>query len=224
MHRHIPKNKTGRDFVVGDIHGHFDLLMEELSYSGFDPKRDRVFSVGDLIDRGPASLKCLELLDKPWFYTVRGNHEQMMIDWATGDSFPTWQRNYGVWTAALEPSEISMWISRLEHLPIAMTIEVNDSTVGICHAEPCGHDWQAMTADPKCQQQMMWGRKVLRSEVDPKPVTGIDITIHGHTPVPKPRRIGNRHFIDTGAGDGERLTVRNLSELVQEYRDFAKFL
>ncbi len=228
MHCIIDKNEHGRDFVVGDIHGHFDLLMEELSYEGFDPKQDRVFSVGDLIDRGPASLNCLKLLDQPWFYAVRGNHEQMMIDWSTGASFPSWERNYGMWTRNMEPSDITEWVGRLQNIPIAMTIVMRvqnaDCCVGICHAEPSGHNWTVMVNDPDCYQQMMWGRKVLRGDVDPKPVTGVDITVHGHTPVPRMQRIGNRFFIDTGAGDGDRLTVRKLSDLVQEYRDFTQFL
>lgn len=224
MHQAIPKNGRGRDFVVGDIHGHSDLLMEELSYEGFDAEKDRVFSVGDLIDRGPNSLSCLKLLNEPWFFAARGNHEQMMIDWEMGDSFPNWKRNYGTWTDALRPSDITAWVNRLQRLPIAMTIEIGDVAVGICHAEPCGHNWTAMVADPDCHQQMMWGRKVLRGDIDSKPVTGVYITVHGHTPVSQIKRIGNRYFIDTGAGDGDRLTVRNLSELVEDYKRFKQFL
>lgn len=221
MHSLISKNEAGRDFAVGDIHGQIDLLMEELSYAGFDPSRDRVFSVGDLIDRGPKSLDCLRLLDEPWFYAVRGNHEQMMIDWFSGDAFPSWVRNYGTWTQELQRTEIAAWVERLMSLPIAITLEGKTSTVGICHAETCGHDWAMMIDDLNCHQQMMWGRKVFRGDVDPRPVIGVDITLHGHTPVPKMRRIGNRYFLDTGAGDGDRLTVMNIATLVQRYRDFA---
>ncbi|WP_189587099.1 metallophosphoesterase [Litorimonas cladophorae] len=221
MHSLISKNESGRDFAVGDIHGHIDLLMEELSYVGFDPSRDRVFSVGDLIDRGPKSLDCLKLLDEPWFYAVRGNHEQMMIDWFSCDAFPSWIRNYGTWTQELQRTEIAAWVERLMSLPIAITLKGETSTVGICHAEPCGHDWATMIDDLTCHQQMMWGRKVLRGDVDPRPVIGVDITLHGHTPVPKMRRIGNRYFLDTGAGDGDKLTVMNIATLVQGYRDFA---
>jgi len=94
-------NKLGRDFVVGDIHGHIDLFHEELSREGFDPIKDRVFSVGDLIDRGPDSLACLDLLNEPWFHAVRGNHEQMMIEWATGEGFPDWKSEFGDWLEGL---------------------------------------------------------------------------------------------------------------------------
>ena len=63
MHIFIPKNIKGRDFVVGDIHGHYDLLKTELKTVGFDKQKDRLFSVGDIIDRGPKSEECLTLLD-----------------------------------------------------------------------------------------------------------------------------------------------------------------
>ena len=42
MHIFIPKNIKGRDFVVGDIHGHYDLLKTELKTVGFDKQKDRL--------------------------------------------------------------------------------------------------------------------------------------------------------------------------------------
>ena len=69
----------------------------------------------------------------------------------------------------------------------------------------------------------MWGRKILKGEVDTRAVEGVDMTIHGHTPLPQVRRIANRYFVDTGAGDGERLTVRNIAELMKAYRDISIF-
>src|SRR3546814_4769251 len=82
--RSFPPNKKGRDFVVGDIHGHFKLLTAALNNLDFNPELDRIFSVGDLIDRGPDSIDILKWLEKPWFHAVRGNHEQMLIDCISG--------------------------------------------------------------------------------------------------------------------------------------------
>jgi len=223
MHLAIHENSRGRDFVVGDIHGHYDLLNAELSYEGFDPTCDRLFSVGDLIDRGPKSLLCLELLNEPWFYAVRGNHEQMMIDCIIHASFESWRRNYGQWLDAISESESSEWAKKLESLPISMTIKSTQFTVGICHAEPSGRDWNKMIRDQARFKQMMWGRTVLRGEGDLGPVDGVDFTVHGHTPLPQPRRVGNRFFLDTGAGDGGKLTVRNLKQLFDEYSDYKVF-
>ena len=65
----LPVNKTGRDFVLGDLHGTTDLLRALMEHVAFDPKKDRLFSVGDLIDRGEDSPGGLTLLLEPWFHT-----------------------------------------------------------------------------------------------------------------------------------------------------------
>lgn len=80
-------NTQGRDFVVGDLHGCRDLLEEKLYEINFDPSVDRMFSVGDLVDRGPDSPGCFALLEKPWFHAIRGNHEQGWIDFARGPGY-----------------------------------------------------------------------------------------------------------------------------------------
>lgn len=54
----LPENQNGRDFVVGDIHGHFAMLNELMEVVAFDRNVDRLFAVGDLIDRGPNSVRC----------------------------------------------------------------------------------------------------------------------------------------------------------------------
>jgi serine/threonine protein phosphatase 1 len=224
MHVLVEENTSGRDFVVGDIHGHFDLLHEELAYAGFNHHDDRLFSVGDLIDRGPKSLQCLELLNQSWFYAVCGNHEQMMIDFVLHNAFPNWRRDYGQWLDNISDEEAKIWATRLDDLPVAMTLQCTDYKVGICHAEPAGLDWDKVIKDPDSSKQMMWGRTVLRGEGDLGLVKGIDFTVHGHTPVSQPRRIGNRYFLDTGAGDGDSLTVKRLDKLFEEYSDYKIFL
>lgn len=75
----LAANTTGRDFVVGDLHGHFDSLIKLLHAVNFDPDFDRVLSTGDLINRGPDSDKCLSLIDQPWFHAVLGNHEMCFV-------------------------------------------------------------------------------------------------------------------------------------------------
>ena len=73
-------NTEGKDYIVGDLHGCWDQFQFQLKLVGFDKSKDRMFSVGDLIDRGPDNAKCLDLIHEKWFFPVRGNHEDMMID------------------------------------------------------------------------------------------------------------------------------------------------
>ena len=64
------------------------MLKRALSDLGFGAGRDRLFSVGDLIDRGPDSPRALEWLEDGRITgAVRGNHEQLMVDpFATGQT------------------------------------------------------------------------------------------------------------------------------------------
>ncbi len=82
---HHTVNTDGRDFIVGDLHGCRSMLDALLAHVGFDTARDRLFSVGDLVDRGPESIECLDLLLEPWFYPVLGNHDAMLMAWILQD-------------------------------------------------------------------------------------------------------------------------------------------
>ena len=77
----VAANAGGRDFLIGDLHGCLDQLQAKLVQASFAPEQgDRLFAVGDLVDRGPDSLGCLNLLREPWFFSVLGNHDQMLLD------------------------------------------------------------------------------------------------------------------------------------------------
>ncbi|WP_323158819.1 metallophosphoesterase [Pseudomonas viridiflava] len=76
----LPQNLVDRDFVVGGIHFKARELHKRLLALGFDKSVDRLIAEGDFIDRGLGMLDGLKLLGKPWFFTVKGNHEQMLID------------------------------------------------------------------------------------------------------------------------------------------------
>lgn len=79
--QYLPENKAGRDFVIGDLHGMVPTLQTLLERIKFDQQLDRLFSVGDLVDRGDDSPAALALLSQPWFHTVLGNHEDMLLDY-----------------------------------------------------------------------------------------------------------------------------------------------
>lgn len=68
---------------------------------------------------------------------------------------------------------------------------------------------------------MMWGRKVPRGEIDPRGNARRRYHPAWTSPVTDIRKIRDRNFVNADAGMGERLTVRNIAELVSEYQDFA---
>jgi serine/threonine protein phosphatase 1 len=149
-------NLDGRDFVVSDLHGCFALLQKLLEGVGFDPTKDRLFSVGDLVDRGPESMRCLELLYEPWFHAVIANHEIMAYEaFHGGPAGPYWTSNGGAWgiealndwrekhSAKLDrriPSDDSErlfdLLNKIDQLPFLITVELKSGKkVHIIHAE-----------------------------------------------------------------------------------------
>lgn len=96
--KRLPANLEGRDFVCADIHGSFSCVERFLREISFDETKDRLICSGDLIDRGPENVKCLELLYKPWFYMVKGNHEDLMQSFFQRKPLGNWWfPNGGVW-------------------------------------------------------------------------------------------------------------------------------
>ena len=133
------ENTLGLDYVIGDIHGCFSRLEEELRDLEFNADTDRLFCVGDLVDRGPESLDFFEWLAKPWFFSVRGNHDQMAIDQVYTNKFTQGEelyvRNGGQWFLNLNQATKRLVADALSELPIAIEIKTSYGTVGIVHAD-----------------------------------------------------------------------------------------
>lgn len=70
-------------YVIGDIHGCYDEFQKMLKKIKFNPKFDRLFFVGDYIDRGKQSYEMLSWIENNSTYDcykfLRGNHEQEFI-------------------------------------------------------------------------------------------------------------------------------------------------
>ncbi len=68
-------------YAVGDIQGCYDELRRLLDAVDFDPQKDQLWSCGDLVNRGPRSLKamrfCRDLGDS--FQGVLGNHDLHLL-------------------------------------------------------------------------------------------------------------------------------------------------
>lgn len=223
---HFTKNTAGRDFAVGDIHGCFSRLLSDLDSLGFDRSVDRLFSVGDLVDRGPESHRFEEFLSYPWFHAVQGNHEDMAIRWPNGHMDPqNYAANGGSWNLLSSPEQNRARADILNALPVAIEVDTEDGLIGIVHADVPGGDWQQFKRDldtppdaPRwlvktVREGCMWDRTRIESE-DRSGVTGIHAVVVGHTPLTEPVILGNVYHIDTmGWRPQGRFTFLDLATL-----------
>lgn len=204
LYKTYEKNSQGSDYIIGDLHGCYDMLMEKMEEISFDPKKDRMFSVGDLIDRGPKNMECLRLMKEDWFHAIKGNHEDLMICALLDGNRPdVWTMNGGRWAyePGVDQDELLDLAYMAADLPVAMTIETSFGKIGVTHAEP-PRDWHSigngMGRGP--QYDLIWSRrKIQKSRNEMVMVKNIDYTVHGHTPVYCPVTVGNSVYIDTGA-------------------------
>jgi len=81
-----------KTFVVGDIHGRCAQLLNLLDMLPRDPETDTLILLGDLIDRGADAPCCVSHVMKlcqenpERVICLRGNHEQMLMDFLDGHS------------------------------------------------------------------------------------------------------------------------------------------
>ncbi|HHQ2687591.1 TPA: metallophosphoesterase [Pseudomonas aeruginosa] len=232
--KRVAVNVTGRDFVCGDIHGAYDLVLQAMREAQFSPTHDRLFVVGDLIDRGPGSHRCARFLAQPYVHAVRGNHEDMLLQLYPEDSPPPpdslleWaarQNGFGWWLATDGDTRRAI-IEAVRRLPIAIEVQTSRGTVGIVHADiPLGLTWQSFlslveSGDAKTIESALWSRERLNRR-DESGVHGVGRLFVGHTPQwGGLQRLGNVYAVDTGGvfaeldtdrWPGARFTFANLS-------------
>ncbi|MCE1444842.1 serine/threonine protein phosphatase [Enterobacter hormaechei] len=203
-------------FVVGDLHGCYTLLMNELEKVSFDPARDLLISVGDLVDRGAENVECLELITMPWFRTVRGNHEQMMIDGLSEfGNVVHWLANGGGWFFNLDYDKevlAKSLVHKAADLPLVIELVTSERKIVICHAD-YPHNEYAFDK-PVPEEMVIWNRERVSDAQDGifSEITGADLFIFGHTPAHHPLVYANQMYIDTGAVFCGNLTLTKVQE------------
>ena len=105
-------------YAIGDVQGSFEELQSLLGAFGFDRAKDSLWFVGDLVNRGPASLATLrfvrDLGDRA--VTVLGNHDLHLLALAQGSVKARKDDTLGDVVAAPDRDELLAW---LRHRPMA---------------------------------------------------------------------------------------------------------
>jgi len=220
----LSRNIRGADYaaiyVVGDLHGCYRLLMQELEKIRFNFEQDLLICTGDLVDRGSENLECIALLDHPWFSSVRGNHEEMCIrgrdDVWIQDMHA---RNGGEWFYLLSTEKQDKLSEIFSQLPLVIEIQLEDKNIGILHADIDIHDWNQFKTniakgEPKipgltsAYTNALWGRGRIRHHSKRyATVKNIDEIYLGHTIVKHHTQIDNCHYIDVGSSYTQQLCI-----------------
>jgi serine/threonine protein phosphatase 1 len=173
----------GRIIAIGDVHGCFKTVEKVLSEDLGIRKEDEIYFMGDYIDRGKNSKGVIELIfnlrtNGYSIHTLRGNHEQMLLDSiADSSKLPIWLRNGGVATLK------SFGISSLNELDDEYLKFFEDTQLYIelpgyifVHAG-LNFNQPDIFSDTHA---MLWARNFTSDQ----PSLGTRIMVYGHTPKP----------------------------------------
>jgi bis(5'-nucleosyl)-tetraphosphatase (symmetrical) len=135
----------GRRIFVGDIQGcreEFERLLETL---GFDPPRDRLYLVGDIVNRGPDSLGALRLARTLNAQAVLGNHDLHLLHVHAGTRAQKPGDTLGDLLAAPDAGELCAW---LRAQPFVRTLEDAYVIHAGIHPAWTNPDMALSTSDP----------------------------------------------------------------------------
>ncbi len=208
-------------YVIGDIHGRFDLL--QMLLPGLEPDKTLVF-VGDYIDRGRNSAQVLRhlhaLSQKADRHVVclKGNHEDMLLSFLDhpAEAARMWLFNGGDRTLASfgvehEQTDFAQMAQELQKamghplldwladLPLHWT----SGNITVVHAalDP------SKTIEHQSQNVCLWGHARFRE----RPRRDGQWVAHGHTIVTDPQAANGIISVDTGAFVTDHLTAAEIS-------------
>lgn len=230
-----------KTFVTSDWHGFpIDRIRELLAASGFSDG-DRLYVLGDVIDRKEDGVALLKLImAQPNIRLLRGNHEQMLLDCAflflgEGDavSLNTFEkaRRLREWQAnGAEPTVKALLrengktrqaiLDYLASTPLYEWVTVGDKPYLLVHAGLGDLPQEDVSPERCTPTELLWSRPYLTSRYP-----GKYVTILGHTPT----CIYSREYsgrilktdtwwdIDTGAACGRAPMLLCLDDLKEYY-------
>lgn len=171
-----------RRFVIGDVHGCVKTLVSIISNKIKPEKSDLIIFVGDLIDRGPNPKAVvdfvLDLQKHCNVVTIRGNHEQMLLNSLNDEeAFRLWFFN-GCETTLLSFSVVHPSLIKKKYLDFFMNLPfyylMDDFAV--THG-----DLNCKIDDPFSDNYtMLWGRGL---DFKPEQINNRRLVV-GHTPTP----------------------------------------
>lgn len=198
-----------KTIVIGDIHGCYNelkTLIEDLTTKHiYNKKKDRLIFLGDYIDRGDDSRLVVNYIrdiqkGNPNVIALKGNHEDMLLNYYDGDKYSEWLYNgyeYTLKSYKNHNSEFESDIQWMRNLPLYY----EDEDFVYVHA---GID-KRQSMDKQRHDTLLWAREEFIYDTTPYNKR----VIFGHTPkYSKPYyTYGSDICIDSGCVFGGALTA-----------------
>ncbi len=169
------------EYCISDIHGHYELfcrLMDKIKFSG----GDRLYVLGDVIDKGPDSVKLLRtLLSMRGAECIAGNHEYDFLKYYRGllrvDTDP--DEVYAKLRAYFPDGRLldSETVDALDLMPFYIE---TDKFIGVHAGLPLRQDGTLAPIEEATCEQLVYDRRFKDADVLPQ---GGKCVLFGHTPV-----------------------------------------
>ncbi|MFD0826231.1 bis(5'-nucleosyl)-tetraphosphatase PrpE [Neobacillus sp. M.A.Huq-85] len=222
--------------IIGDIHGCFKEFEDLTTKLGYDwesgiplhPQKRVLGFVGDLTDRGPESLKVIDIvwnlvIEQQKAYYTPGNHCNKLYRFFLGNrvqiahGLETTVAEYEVIDKRAQKSIRKKFMDLYENAPLYLVLD--EKKLIIAHAgikkEMIGK------SGSKVKTFVLYGDITGEKHPDGSPVRrdwakayqGDACIVYGHTPVKEARIINHTYNIDTGAVFGGKLTALRYPEM-----------
>jgi len=213
-------------FVIGDIHGRYDALIEVFQLSNFNYETDKLIILGDIADGGIDSYKVVEelLKIKNYIFCI-GNHDIWLKNhFETGIIEKVWYNQGGKATIEsykkagfVKDGKIQSPETHLQFFRKAHWYHIEDENKLFVHGgiEP---------DKPISQQQkltILWDRELIKY-ARKQPIPNWEYVFVGHTTTQtyknypnvanefEPIKFNNLYIMDCGAGWDGKLAIMNI--------------
>jgi serine/threonine protein phosphatase 1 len=194
---HSERSTERRIFVIGDIHGCLIKLEKMLKKIDWRPENhEELVFLGDYIDRGPDSFgvveKVLELKNR-WrgrVVLLKGNHEQMFMDFINGNEYVDINSNGMPLTLHSYNSNQPFPVSHISfYESLVLYYETENYIFAHAGLRP------EVPLSEQTEDDLLW----IRDEFIYSPYDFGKTVIFGHTPYSEPVFLPGRIGLDTGA-------------------------
>ena len=208
-----------RKFVIGDIHSHYDEMMELFEMVNFDFNNDTLISLGDLVDRGPNPIEVIETLKRiKKFIHILGNHDEWCYQYLLNNNQPSeWVSQGGKTTINAYMNNPEYSEKHITFFERARLYYIDSDNRLFVHA---GFNQRIpINLQGENKELLIWDRSLVLTAMEyeqyDQTFTEFKEIFVGHTPTQfikeeLPKKFSNLWMLDTGVYISGKLTIMNI--------------